>query len=483
MAKAKKALADAKAKLKGTEADAKETYDRLKFDLAEAEDELTEAKKALVEAKAKAVADAKVAEAKAKVAKAKAVADAKAAISAEANDDVDRLKNDLVEAKAKAVADAKVAEAEAKVAKAKAVADAKAAISAEANDDVDRLKNDLVEAKAKAVADAKVAEAEAKVAKAKAVADAKAAISAEAKDVVETLQRQLLMTPMIHAAYSGMDSAVLARPGVLTGIGDPTISPLAGEPESGDVKYDEDDRPQFQMYDAEGSLTNVFYRSVPTPIGGGYDGYRFEGQTEQSRKTHVVLYTDKRFRKVNYLTYGVWLTVPVVTTDMHPVGAYASGGDPFMGNVENLTGEATYKGPAVGIYGERAVDSKTSAVGSFTADASLTANFDDYSVSGYVTEFMENGDELGWMVRLDYEGAPGPKFGGETQISKTANGDNMKGKGMWTGQFYGNGKADDYPGSVAGTFNARTGNPADVTKHYLGIVGAFGAKLQQQPAQ
>ena len=328
----------------------------------------------------------------------------------------------------------------------------------------------------------------------------------KANENVETLRRQLL-TPMIRAAYSGMKGADGARPGVLAGIDKPTISPSASpesdpssassesdpssaSPESVSNVYDEFHRPTIvQMsYDGENLSKELVNRDV-APIVGGYDGYRFEGETGKSNeKAYVVLYTDKRDRRASsktpgiddYLTFGVWLTVPKDTNVKHSVGAYATGGDPFKGNFANLEGTATYEGPAVGIYGKRAAGTGTSDVGSFTATASLTANFNKGSVYGYVMNFMEKGDDLEWKVKLDYEGAP--DSGGATQISKTGEEADMIGSGMWTGQFYGNGEQpSDHPGYFAGTFNTKTGTPAKKKtddQGFLGIVGAFGAKLQ-----
>ena len=419
------------------------------------------------------------------------------------------------------------------------------AVAGNAINDVDRIKFNLAEAeKDLAAASSKAKKDTAKI---------------DRLTALVSRLTSLLQTPMIRAAYSDTDSAVGARPEVLAGIDKPTISPT----------------------DDEEARTIEGYRSV-APNVNGYYGYTFVDKTRNSEKTHVVLYTDKRDKRISYvmtgaaddgnvysdgretgevswkdhlvtgiftdppqdegmegvkvdgryierykqvdgtyddiagtyeciepdnycyvgknqkmgvikftpttppaddyLTFGVWLTVPERATEMHPVGAFATGNDPFNGDVSKLKEIATYEGPAVGIYGKRAADSTTADVGSFTATASLKANFGNkYMVSGYVMGFEENGISLGeWKVNLK----TGDGLGGDTQISKTGKNFDMKSTGKWSGQFYGNGKVTDHPGSVAGTFNTKTGTlimePLN-DKGFLGIVGAFGAKKVMPP--
>ena len=570
-----KSLTGGKKTAEDKAAAAKDDVARLTFDLAEAEKELVAARSSATKDTAKI--DKLTAEVKSLTGGKKTAEDKAAA----AKDDVARLTFDLAEAEKELVAarssatkdTAKIDKLTAEVKSltgGKKTAEDKAAA---AKDDVARLTFDLAEAEKELVA-----------ARSSATKD-----TAKIDKLTAEVSRltSLLQTPMIRAAYSGMDSAGGARTGVLAGISDPNISPHVGESEIVNVEYGKDHRPKFHIsVGTEGAPANVA-RSV-APIVGGYDGYRFEGETGESVKTHVVLYTDKRDRRVSYvmtgaaddgnvysdgrkfdepteyirfweddlvygptepapgvggryivkdqtkdgtydgiagsyecvelpddapgcnindnvqigvikftpttppaddyLTFGVWLTVPEESTDKHPVDAYATGNDPFMGEFAGLTETVTYEGPAVGIYGKRETGSATSKVGSFTAKAFLTAEFGGGWVNGYVTEFKENDDEFGWKVKLlkpfDSIGdAPSSKFvGSGAQISKTGEETDMKGKGAWIGQFYGNGKVTDYPGSVAGTFNAKTGLVDDNKQDFLGIVGAFGAKMKVQPS-
>ena len=377
-----------------------------------------------------------------------------------------------------------------------------------------------------------------------------------------------LKTPMIRAAYSGMDSADGARPGVLAGIDKPTISPSAS-PKSVYNVYDEFHRPTIvQMsYDGQnrfevvtgmsnekthvvlytdkrvsymlpivtgaamdgnvysdghgtnigswndglvngptetGQGSNTWYIKKDMTIAGTYDGidgtYKcfyvvnkepgcVVGDEESGTPQGVIRFVPDRVEGDDYLTFGVWLTVPEQVEDDHSVGAFATGNDPFKGDVSELKGTATYEGPAVGIYGKRETDSTTSDVGSFTATAYLTAKLANGQVYGDVTNFEENGESLGsWNVELNpgvRTGDPshGLKFIGGTQNSNMGKGIDLKSTGKWTGQFYGNGKATDHPGSVAGTFNAKTGTPKKTVgdQGFLGIVGAFGAKKVMPP--
>ena len=289
-----------------------------------------------------------------------------------------------------------------------------------------------------------------------------------------------LTAPMIRAANSNVASAGGA---VLDGISG--FESNDNEMKTVDVNYVYHS-PQVTITTvdiaSDEESTSKLDMSFAAPIGGEYYGFSFDGRTGQFEKAHVVLYSDKRVGEADYLAYGVWLTEPILSageqsTVKHRVGAYATGGDPFMGEVENLEGEATYEGSAVGIYGKREVDSTTSDVGSFTADASLTAMFGkQFKVYGYVMNFMEKGDDLEWKVKLDYIGEPDP-FSGTTEISKTGMDRDMEGEGTWKGQFYGK-LPSNHPGSFAGTFNTKTGTPAQTSgdQGFLGIVGAFGAK-------
>ena len=108
----------------------------------------------------------------------------------------------------------------------------------------------------------------------------------------------------------------------------------------------------------------------------------------------------------DYLTLGWWLEVPNDERGRHQFSPYYAGRDPFTTNaITDLTGSASYEGPAAGKYATRVAGSDTAQKGVFTATANLTAEFDASNmVSGRITDFMdETGSPLvgNWNVVLD----------------------------------------------------------------------------------
>ena len=103
--------------------------------------------------------------------------------------------------------------------------------------------------------------------------------------------------------------------------------------------------------------------------------------------------------------------------------------------------------------------------GSFTATAELAANSGNasvaedghFSISGRVREFMDADDDGGplgdWSVDLERMDlvAGSASFGDGTTAAELGQ---STGEGSWGDVFFGNGRADGHPGSVAGTFNA-----------------------------
>ena len=183
----------------------------------------------------------------------------------------------------------------------------------------------------------------------------------------------------------------------------------------------------------------------------------------------------------DYLSYGFWLQK---TTDEDGVVTYDevapfTQADGMTASTGAITGSASYDGSAVGVYvhdvrsaGGGMVESSTA--GHFTADASLTAYFqqpdspdDDIppnklnSLTGTINKFvLSGGEDQDWSVALkgnistnDY----GIEMG-------TANGGGAE--GSLTGQFYGG--ADEEPGAVAGEFDASFSNGR--------VAGAYGAR-------
>lgn len=213
----------------------------------------------------------------------------------------------------------------------------------------------------------------------------------------------------------------------------------------------------------------------------------------------------------DYLAFGHWLYVPedVTDADAYDFGVFASGGDPFETvNLRALTGTATYKGDAVGMYYVNGLSSSPDT-GSFTADVELTADFGDSREAGFIGGEVNNfefesdvASSLPTTVTLasrtyDYlpEGFGVPQ--GSTNIFDTSwRGDaiwpgghvggateaNVAGEdwyGQWYGVFYGNGALPtDHPTSVAGVFGTSMWN--DYNRSGNGLTGSFGAHRQQQ---
>lgn len=144
-------------------------------------------------------------------------------------------------------------------------------------------------------------------------------------------------------------------------------------------------------------------------------------------------------------------------------------------DTSDVTGTATYTGPASGYYAMSLPGTAQSRHGRFDASATLRANFANDKLSGSVTNFQQEPD---WSLTLkeadiaDSGAASNPTDG----VSWTV-GDETTDGGEWAAQFYSNvplatsGIAGGIrPAGVAGTFEAEFG---DVVVGRM--VGAFGA--------
>ena len=236
-----------------------------------------------------------------------------------------------------------------------------------------------------------------------------------------------------------------------------------------------------------GSPVQGTYDNVPGVFTCERDTGEFCSSTGATSGGGVFKFTPK----ADYLSFGAWMSKPPAegSAPSSPVvGVFAVGGSltPIR-EIENNTGTATYKGGATGFYAKREVGAGAGA-GAYTADVELRADFENEGiVSGSVTNFQEmrTGTALGWSVKLDRAEIDttkkGRPFEGDTSGQANFDGDEEDLNGKWEGKFYG--QEARSPSSAAGTFNARTGDPADGTKHYLGVIGAFGAKKEMpQPS-
>ena len=206
----------------------------------------------------------------------------------------------------------------------------------------------------------------------------------------------------------------------------------------------------------------------------------------------------------DWIVYGAWLTTPDdPVTGTHRAGVFFNGMDEHGGTGDVFTaaaglhGMAAYSGSAAGVYVDR------TETGLFTADASLTANFDvngnaasdtgDYTLSGRIDNFK---NLAGQYLGLDTADNPNdPNAGGENDwvvlIPSTAlaantgayngtpggsaDGVSWAAGGSWNVQLYG--PEDAAPTGIAGQFRAITGDldPDPNAASYKGVAGAFGA--------
>ena len=201
----------------------------------------------------------------------------------------------------------------------------------------------------------------------------------------------------------------------------------------------------------------------------------------------------------HYLTLGYWLALPEIADGAFDVGAFANGSVPYTrAELNALTGEARYRGPATGIYGRGVYGNPTGSqagrgqdpvvtsaqVGSFIATADLSARFgaagDAPRITGTVANFTENGASLGaWLVAL---GWARPADAAAVLLRGVTSGaaDGRQLTGQWGAEFFKSGAettANPRPGYAAGTFTASTvdeNTPQDINA--LHIIGAFGAE-------
>ena len=176
----------------------------------------------------------------------------------------------------------------------------------------------------------------------------------------------------------------------------------------------------------------------------------------------------------DHLHFGWWVNVPKATgvggEYLYDAQVFAGGELPFSDTamITALTGEATYEGPAAGLFAIKADEKNNIAAahGEFMATAALTANFETDMVSGKIGTFVRDDSVANdWALTL-----------GKTDISTGAGAGNILDGasviGKWNSQLYGSGAKGANPTGIAGAFNAKiTGEDKSVAA----VAGAFGA--------
>ena len=209
-------------------------------------------------------------------------------------------------------------------------------------------------------------------------------------------------------------------------------------------------------------------------------------------------------RHPDFMYFGYWMNE---STDSNgdPVfeisGLYDGNSLSLYTDVQQLLGSATYAGSATGLYVRRWTDSSNNVVrrrtGQFTADATLTANFDvdgfvttnDFSIGGTLSNFMDGNRMIdpNWRLALESANFGSDAYGNTEFSSSTQDVDGSgnpisgaAGMGDWSGHFFGPVTVDDQstgdvdetvrPSGVAGTFDGHFNNGD--------VIGAFGAERQ-----
>lgn len=190
----------------------------------------------------------------------------------------------------------------------------------------------------------------------------------------------------------------------------------------------------------------------------------------------------------DHLSFGWWIDAPKVAASgdyMFTVRTFASGAMPFTpGSVGGLQGNVKYSGAAAGLYAVKNVEGGEVASamhGAFTADASLTASFEDGSalgtLSGMIDNFQGGMDMSDWSVELKSTALTGTADTLRAAATGSTNrtvagkiGDTKSTGGGWSAMLYGSDANSAAPSGIAGTFRA------DFTN--ANIAGAFGAERQ-----
>ena len=216
----------------------------------------------------------------------------------------------------------------------------------------------------------------------------------------------------------------------------------------------------------------------------------------------------------DYLSFGYWVRATTTTdaddetSTSYSVATFANGEMAYTaGQIENLSGQATYTGSATGLYVQKTdlhADDKglvPTSTGQFTANVNLDATFgtpgtvgDDFhqGISGTVEKFKNGaGVDLGWTLTLMKAGitSNSNEYMGATCMGMMCGGADQPPVGGWEGQFFGSSDSDPdmdgmqdaekdtYPMSTAGRFNGHFDGSDDGPVGH--VLGAFGAHLDE----
>ena len=116
----------------------------------------------------------------------------------------------------------------------------------------------------------------------------------------------------------------------------------------------------------------------------------------------------QQMRDTEHLYFGIWTQEPNVASEEHMYQYIVGGSNEMQGSVQpqtltygDLTGTAKFAGGAVGKYVTRDQVGDNAVIGTFTASANLTADFDADTLEGRITNFRDGSRALtNWNVYL-----------------------------------------------------------------------------------
>ena len=192
----------------------------------------------------------------------------------------------------------------------------------------------------------------------------------------------------------------------------------------------------------------------------------------------------QQMRDTEHLYFGIWTQEPNVASEPHMYQYIVGGSNEEQGSVSaqtltytNLTGTAKFAGGAVGKYVTRDQVGDNAAIGTFTAAVNLTADFDDDTLEGRITNFRDGSRALtGWNVYLGGADNEAASFNGSvTNGVVAASIGGVNATGAWGATLHGT----DNPGrtELAGDPDAATKYPLAryPVANLAGIVGNFHA--------
>ena len=259
---------------------------------------------------------------------------------------------------------------------------------------------------------------------------------------------------------------------------------------SASVFRDESDFPQRYAYTTGGTLQGAggTYRcdgdavTATCTVQNRGGSFQFVGDWDfiPSSGTVTIVVPD-----AHYMWFGWWAQQTIEHT-VAPDGEHTTdiwdfeaehGGTNAVTDLSAATGSATYRGPAAGRYAVYEPDTGDSGIGSFTASATLQANFDTDTVSGTITGFS---NDSSWSLGLKQSAISAGTAGVDTDgVTWTIDGI-PDDSGAWEAGFYsdlGGGTITYQPHGIAGTFEAAY-DPSGAGAR-AAVIGGFGAHRPQ----